>query len=119
MRPGINSLQVSRGKGFPTTAVEVRTPNEAMKLTGETPKLSEGMALEFSGKKRRPSQNNFLNQLPEEPVNGLQLLAAHIGQMGGKMPKLREGDRWKIQRAKSIVEKQKKKDHKAIDDDWE
>jgi hypothetical protein len=119
MRSGINSVQVSRGKGFPTTLVEVRTPNEAMKLTGETFKLSEGMALELSGNKRRPSQNNFLNELPEEPVNGLQLLAAHIGHMGGKMPKLREGDRWKIQSAKSIVEKKKKKDHKAIDDDWE
>jgi hypothetical protein len=119
MRLGPNSTQVSRGKGFPKKVLELKAPNEGMMLTGETPKLSEGMALEMSGNKRRPSQNNFLNEAQEEPVNGLQLLAAHIGHLGGKMPKLREGDRWKIQRAKSIVEKQKKKDNKAIDDDWE
>jgi hypothetical protein len=120
MRLRENSKQDSREEGFPSKVLENRAPNEDMRMTGESFKLSEGKGLGLmAAKGRRSQKNNIVIEAPEEPVNGLQLLAAHIGQLGGKIPKLREGDRWKIARAQSIVEKQKKKENETIDNDWE
>jgi hypothetical protein len=83
-----------------------------------TPRLSERMALDLSGDKPREFKNNFFSETSVAPVNGLQLLAAHVGQLAGKMPKLLEGDRWKLQRAKSTMKKQKKANI-AVEDDWD
>jgi hypothetical protein len=117
-RLGTNSRQVFRGKGFPSPVLDTRESNEAIRLTEGTPRLSERMALDLSGNKPKEFKNNFFSDTPVAPVNGLQLLASHIGHLAGKMPKLLEGERSKLQRARSTLEKQKKANI-AVEDDWE
>jgi len=52
-------------------------------------------------------------------VNGLELLANHIGKLAGKLPSLKAGDRWKLARQQSIMDKEQKQRPKMDDDDWE
>jgi hypothetical protein len=56
---------------------------------------------------------------PDNSVSGLQLLAHHIGKIGGEMPKLRAGDRWKIQRQISQQEGDISGKLREMDNDWE
>lgn len=56
---------------------------------------------------------------PLPGVSGLQILASHIGKLGGAMPKLRAGDRWKIQRQQSQIEGDVPGKLREVENDWE
>ena len=130
-----DSMQIlgkaSEAKGFTPPASLTRAPSEAQRLTGDTPRQSQGYAKRTSGDGPRlsggmalkfaedsPTKSQGLSETEPTPVNALQLLGFHIGKMGGEMPKLRDGDRWKLKRMQSKLEKQIKA-NQDLDDDWE